>query len=67
MCLSTKISKFKVNGRSSKFTDRRTGVKAKLLGVKGTKIKVCLNRYSWDSGKVGYEYSSWFIQLECIS
>ncbi len=30
-------------------------------------IKVCLNRYSWGAGKVGSEYSSWFIRLECIS
>ncbi len=30
-------------------------------------IKVCLNRYSWGAGKVGSAYSSWFIQLECIS
>ncbi len=30
-------------------------------------IKVCLNRYSWGAGKVGSEYSSWFIRLECIA
>ncbi len=30
-------------------------------------LKVCLNRYSWDAGKVGSWYSSWFIRLECIS
>ncbi len=30
-------------------------------------IKVCLNRYSWGAGKVGSEYSSWLIWLECIS
>ncbi len=30
-------------------------------------FKVCLNRYSWGAGKVGSEYSSWFIRLECIS
>ncbi len=30
-------------------------------------IKVCLNRYSWGAGKVGSEYSSWFIRLESIS
>ena len=30
-------------------------------------IKVWLNRYSWGAGKVGSEYSSWFIWLECIS
>ena len=30
-------------------------------------LKVCLNRYSWGARKVGSEYSSWFIQLECIS
>ncbi len=29
-------------------------------------LKVCLNRYSWGAGKVGSEYSSWFIRLECI-
>ncbi len=30
-------------------------------------LKVCLKRYSWGAGKVGSEYSSWFIRLECIS
>ncbi len=30
-------------------------------------LKVCLNRYSWGAGKVGSEYSSWFIWLECFS
>ncbi len=29
-------------------------------------IKVCLNRHSWCAGKLGTEYSSWFIRLECI-
>ncbi len=29
-------------------------------------IKVCLNRYSWGAGKVGSEYSSWFIRLVCM-
>ncbi len=33
----------------------------------GGGLKVCLNRYSWGAGKVGSEYSSWFIRLECIS
>ncbi len=27
------------------------------------KFKVCLNRYSWGAGKVGSEYSSWFMQI----
>ncbi len=30
-------------------------------------LKVCLNRYSWGAGKVGSEYSSWFIRLERMS
>ncbi len=38
-----------------------------LLNILFTKkLKVCLNRYSWGAGKVGSEYSSWFIRLECI-
>ncbi len=27
-------------------------------------VKVWINRYSWGAGKVGSEYSSWFIRLE---
>ena len=38
------------------------------MNLRGTElIKVCLNRYSWGAGKEGSEYSSWFIQLECMS
>ncbi len=42
-------------------------LKRSLLIHRNVNIKVCLNRYSWGSGKVGSEYSSWFIRLECIS
>ncbi len=43
------------------------GQKNMQSGVKYACLKVWLNRYSWGAGKLGSEYNSWFIWLECIS